>query len=502
MASASARPDEDSTANCDVTTLSSDDLATRITHLSSEISAATCHMLLAIAEFDSRQAWADWGSLSCANWLSWRCGLSPGAAREHVRVARRLAELPQVVAPFSKGKISFSKVRAIIRVATQDNIEALLELAQFTTAAQLEMITGAFTKVAHTIAEQITGRTHARRYARWRYAEDGSVLICARLDAEEGAVVINALEAAVQAEEDDSAETPEVGTVHDSAETPEVGTVHDSAETPRVEEEQGGEPLPELLEVTAPRERPQWEKMHADALVDLAQSFLENGMPTEARSQRYQVFVHVDADSLTTRAPGLCEIEGGHIVMPETARRLTCDSAVTPLFEKGGKPLAYGRRKRFVSPQLRRAVEARDKGCRFPGCNRKRVDIHHIKHWIELGETEPANLVSLCWAHHRLVHEEGFKVSITGDAVRFFRPDGVHLPSIGTEPIPDVNDIAALRKGLGISGDPEGLGGKWDGEALTFDALCDCVDALLLADGLTTREVERLQAAYAEPRAA
>lgn len=122
-------------------------LAEDITELGAHIHAATARWLLMIAEFDRRKGWADWDCQSCAHWLSWRCGLSPNAARDHVRVARRLEEMPLTRAAFSGGRLSYSQVRALSRMVTPDNEEELLGIAEHATAAQIEMMAGAYRSV-------------------------------------------------------------------------------------------------------------------------------------------------------------------------------------------------------------------------------------------------------------------------------------------------------------------------------------------------------------------
>src|SRR5215213_2193231 len=94
-------------------------LEREITELASHIHAATCRWLGLVAEFDRRGGWGAWACRSCAEWISWRCSISPGAAREHVRVARRLEELPLIRSAFGEGRLSYSKVRALTRV---DNV--------------------------------------------------------------------------------------------------------------------------------------------------------------------------------------------------------------------------------------------------------------------------------------------------------------------------------------------------------------------------------------------
>src|SRR5690606_14642407 len=97
--------------------------------LAAHIAAATCRFLVLLGEFDAREGWGGAGILSCAHWLGWRCGMSPGTAREHVRVARALRDLPLTVEAFGAGRLSYSKVRAITRVASPDTEADLLNTA-------------------------------------------------------------------------------------------------------------------------------------------------------------------------------------------------------------------------------------------------------------------------------------------------------------------------------------------------------------------------------------
>jgi hypothetical protein len=120
--------------------LTTDELANGICLRAGRISAAEAEPLGWIAEFDRREGWAGHGLLSCAHWLSWRTGLSPGAAREQVRVARRLEDLPELARAFAAGRVSYSKVRAITRVAEPDDGRDWVALARHSTAAQLEKL--------------------------------------------------------------------------------------------------------------------------------------------------------------------------------------------------------------------------------------------------------------------------------------------------------------------------------------------------------------------------
>ena len=168
-------------------------LEREITELASQIHAATCRWLELVAEYDAREGWAHWGCKSCAHWVSWQCGIVPGAAREHVRVARRLQELPLIRAAFGAGELSFSKVRALTRVENVEREAELLEIARHATASQLERLLRAYRSVV--AAEQAaTGRPE--RWLVIEHDDDGSVLVRGRFPAEEGALIVAALEAA------------------------------------------------------------------------------------------------------------------------------------------------------------------------------------------------------------------------------------------------------------------------------------------------------------------
>jgi len=115
---------------------------------------------------------------------------------------------------------------------------------------------------------------------------------------------------------------------------------------------------------------------------------------------------------------------------PETWRRVACDCALDLVkVDEVGSVLDVGRGTRTIPPALARALDVRDAGrCRFPGCNHRRfLDRHHVKHWSDDGETKLDNLLTLCTAHHRLVHEGGWTVELDEDEARFFRPDGTPL---------------------------------------------------------------------------
>ncbi|MFN2526897.1 MAG: DUF222 domain-containing protein [Actinomycetota bacterium] len=191
------RTDAGIVGKADLTQVPAERLESEIAELAAHIHAATCRWLLLVAEYDRREAWADYGFKSCAHWLTYRCGLAPSSARAHVAVARRLLELPKVTEAFSVGRLSFSQARAITRIATPATEQYLLDIARDGTAEHLEKVVRGFRKSeAIRELERANGRHEGRRL-NWFYDDDGSLVINARLPPEDGAVVIKALHAAV-----------------------------------------------------------------------------------------------------------------------------------------------------------------------------------------------------------------------------------------------------------------------------------------------------------------
>jgi uncharacterized protein DUF222/HNH endonuclease len=373
-------------------------LERQITELTSQISAATCRWLLLVGEYDAREGWAQWGCRSCAHWVSWQCGIGPGPAREHVRVARRLRELPAIRAAFAEGQLSYSQVRALTRVENIEREQDLLQLARYATAAQLERLVRAHRRVVAT--ERVAAGGHPDRWLTLEHDDDGFVRLRGRLTPEEGEIVRAALDAARKrsAATDVSAETPEV---------PEP-----FATTAR--------------EVSAETRAASPGEASADALVAIADAFLAGATGSRTAAERYQVVLHVDTATLDRGDGERCELDDGTPLSVDTARRLACDASIVRVLERDGVPLRLGRKTRVVSPALRRALNARDRGCRFPGCGSRRfLDAHHVEHWSHGGSTDLDNLVQLCSHHHRLLHEGRYSiVRSAGGRLTFTRRDG------------------------------------------------------------------------------
>src|SRR5689334_15637745 len=164
----------------------------QICELAGHLAAATCRFLVLLADFDARRGWASWELGSCAQWLSWKCQMSSGTAREHVRVARALRDLPVIRARFAAGRLSYAKVRALTRIATPATEAGLAGLAGPMTANQLERFARAHRQV--TQADDAAARV--RRRLVWRVEEDGSLSGTFRLPPLAGAVLLKALRAA------------------------------------------------------------------------------------------------------------------------------------------------------------------------------------------------------------------------------------------------------------------------------------------------------------------
>ena len=179
-------------------------LEAEITELCAHINAASYRLLQLVAALDDEAPWGAWGLASCAHWLNWRCGIGMNAAREKVRAAHALKKLPLISASFASGELSFSKVRAVTRIADPENEAELLDLARYSTAAQVEKLVRAYRSVERQVEREHAKKQHASRELNYYYDDDGSLVIRARLPADEGAVVLQALNAAMDAPKSDA----------------------------------------------------------------------------------------------------------------------------------------------------------------------------------------------------------------------------------------------------------------------------------------------------------
>jgi hypothetical protein len=183
-----------------------DALIDQITELAAHIHAATYRLLVLIRELDRRHVWADHGCNSCAHWLNWQCGIGLNAGREKVRVARALETLPRISEAFRSGQISYSKVRAMTRVATPENEAHLMNVAWYGTAAHVEKLTRYYRRAREAEALEAANDRHEARELDWYYDDHGMLVIRCRLDPEDGARFLKALKGTAAALEDDAPE--------------------------------------------------------------------------------------------------------------------------------------------------------------------------------------------------------------------------------------------------------------------------------------------------------
>jgi hypothetical protein len=400
-----------------------DELDAAICKLARHMNAETYRMLVLVREFDDRLGWMRWGLRNCAEWLALRCQLSLSAAQEKVRTARALRELPAIAAAFASGRLSYSKVRALTRVAEKHNEEQLLAHALEVTATQVEercreMRNGELESIA--LAQRAWER---RSLTLRRNAARGTMSISVEVPLADGEVIAQALERATQAGE--AASSYEFGVNV----TPRTVRNSVAAQTPPGNG---------------------WLAQQADALVAVAKAYLSGGDAAKPASaaDHYQVVVHVDESALRGGA--------GRSELPiETVKRLCCDGSVISIVEDDrGNPLDVGRKRRTLSTALRRALWARDRGCVFPGCQNKRyVDGHHLHHWVNGGKTSLANTGLLCSHHHALVHEGGFKMRKNQEGGFYFeRPDGRVVPRGGYREEDMVDDYGGGEDRDGVPG--------------------------------------------------
>jgi len=408
-----------------------DVVADEIRTLSAHIHAATHRLLTLIAEFDRFKGWEREGHRSCAHWLAFNTGIDLGAAREKVRAARALDGLPETSAAMARGALSFAKVRALTRVATARNEGDLLELARGSTAADLERMVRGW-RVANAKDETELERIrHLSRTLSVFPGDDGMYVIRGRVDPEVGILLTRAVEAASDAlyrrgcvggaTEDVTPGQRRADALGLMAERA-VNAVEDvSAETstsapadPAGGDSASAEPAPTSVPISG------------------------------SRAQRYQVLLHVDVATLRrttdsgivprTTGLGRSELEDGMRVSAETSRRLACDASMVEVRHRAdGKILDVGRRTRTIPPAIRRALEIRDGGCVFPGCGLRFTDAHHVVHWADGGATKLENLALVCRHHHRLVHEEGYRLELNpweGGRPVFYDPRGVPVPDV------------------------------------------------------------------------
>src|SRR5713226_6886254 len=324
-----------------------------------------------LRRFDSGQGYASSGALSAKAWLRWRCNLTGPNASGMVEVSRQLASLPQATQALADGDISYQHASLIASTAADlgGMMESHAEDILVTAAKKLDPKRLAFAalQLRHCLEPDGVLRDaieqHDRRYLYLSQTLDGVFYLSGRFDAEGGALLRTALDSVMR--------------------------------PPALNDERVG-------------------KQHqADALLELCRRQLDGGQLPEVGGQKPHLAVTVVLATLC-RQPGsaAAELEWSQPIPAETARRLACDAAITPIIDGEADHTS-----RVVPGATRRALFARDKGCRFPGCDCPPAwtDAHHVQHWADGGPTTLDNLILLCRRHHRLVHEEGWTLNLARD---------------------------------------------------------------------------------------
>ena len=433
--------------------------------LNAQLGLLCTHMYAAEYQFlRCVRAWENVASLhvygvkSTAHWLNARCGIAMGAAREKVRVARALPDLPKISEYFARGQISYSKVRAISRVASAENEAFLLSVALRGTASHLERLTAAYRKLERIHDPERLLKLRQERKLDWYWDDDGMLDIHGKLSPEDGALFIKCIESMrdFMYREEGAADSEDL---HENVH----GVVQKDIQT------------------AAPARR-------VDALLRIMESGCQGEPQALSGPERVQVVLHVPVPNEELSEPEdavpeglsirqLSHLEPGCVVAADTARRLCCDAARVLMVENGkGEPLSVGRLQRTVPWHIRKALMHRDGGCTFPGCTEQRyVDAHHILHWADGGETSLENCTMLCRHHHRLVHEESFGCERAASGELLFTDPGGSVLSASFRLDPTTyTSIVDLhrRQKLGISAETALASTEW-GHGMDMRMLMD-----------------------------
>jgi len=359
-----------STLQNQIDQMSDDDLTAAIVETKRAIDAlsATFHMF--VADFDRREVADRVHVLTTKQWLKSTCAMSGTEASGVVKTSKALTAMPTVCEGALAGAVPATHVR-ILAQARDRHPEAFVghekvfaDAATYLDARDLGRVVEHWRQqVDHDDAVADTIKRRARRHLSVDRSYDDMWAITGELDPESGHVV----SAAVRSHADPGNLDP-----------------HD-ARTPG--------------------------QRRADALTDICRYWLDHNTDTTVTcgGAKPHITVTVDYATLTNALGRLPEIDGTPVT-PETIRRLTCDAGIIPVvLGTNSEPLDIGRRSRTIPPAIRRAVELRDKGCRWVGCDApvSWCDVHHLKHWIDGGITALINLILLCRKHHVAVHEDG-----------------------------------------------------------------------------------------------
>lgn len=422
------------------------------------------------------------------DWLSWHCRTSRVTAAQYCRTAAALLTLPVIREQFSRGALSYSQVRAIVKVATPANEGMLVEWAACMTANQLERVTATYQR-CRAAAEQTSRERDRRRTLSWGYEEDGSVTGVFRLAPEQAAVLIRAVSERVVPVNPDAPDAADETSVLEPAGARRADALVEmaAADLDRRATEDGTDAGDRYL-VTIVADESVLRKEEAEGARSDREgpgSAIIEARVIDPTCEVGDSLPQAQADRGVGEEVGLegarCQILDGPGLAPSTIERMLCDQPAVRVRVSGrGELLDVGRRTRRISRPLRRALALRDGGCRFPGCSAKSVQAHHIHHWIHGGHTRLENLVSLCSRHHHRHHEGGFDIGARPDGSFVFTlVDGRRLTSVppGKQIPPD---------GAPVLPPADSGRSQWDGTPLSPWVMGAMLDALFCADRPST----------------
>ena len=356
------------------------------------VTSAQRRLLDVVAECDRVETWRADGCRDLAQWLSARLGISNWAARRWIHAAHVLPTLPLISAALDAGILSLDKVVELCRFATPETERRLITWARRVTVAGIRHRADLESRAS---LDDVVEADRTRYLSYWWFDDGRRLGLEGSLPAAQGAVVARALD-----------------------------RLADRA--PDIIDPDEDQPMSSEDAIDVRR---------ADALVELA----SRAIAEDQDPDRATVVVHADLDSLSSDA-GNCEIEGGPVIHPETARRLSCDARLQlVLHDEQREAVGIGHLSRTAPPWLLRQLRHRDRRCTFPGCESRRfLHAHHIVHWMWGGPTDLDNLVLVCTFHHKLVHEYGWRVELDlPGAPKWFRPGGRRFdPGVSNEQMP------------------------------------------------------------------
>jgi len=334
-----------------------------------------------VRRFDKSGEYAADGALNVIAWLKWKCKLSGGAAAERVEIGKQLERLPKTEQAFAHGQLGYQHVALLARTAENLGAAAvsgeegnLLKSAQSMDPGQFMTVVKSFEhRVDGAAALDETNRAYQRRYLHIGEPVAGVVRIDGLLDAAGGATVRAALAGLMKPTKDD-------------------------------------------------------HRSHGQRCVNALVEFCRRGSASrrDGSGPRPQLIIRASLDTLAG-IPGAPagELDGGGTVPAETVQRYACDSALVRMTGRSELEHELNHASRTLPAPTRRALEARDGHCVWPGCGRPTswCDGHHLVWWTKGGETALPNLALLCRPHHRLVHEGGWSLQRKGNARHTAPPD-------------------------------------------------------------------------------